>query len=96
MTPQSHRGTTSRIACWLAYWFWESHASWPQRVIRVYRWNEYQTAHGRHTWVEQFNFWQTLWRATGMVFPACKKVWDRIEKRIWMPKDDRNEFRSGM
>ena len=96
MKEQTTRGTTNRLVCALAYWFWESHASWPARVTRVYGLKEYQTNRGSHVWVEKYSFWQTLWRATGMVFPACKKLWDRIEQRLWMRKVDKDEFRGGM
>jgi hypothetical protein len=105
MIPErkSRKGTENRITCWLAYWFWESHASWPQRVTQVYSWSwkrwsirEYQTAYGRHVCVEHYLFWRTLWRATGMIFPACKKIWDKIERRVWAEKSDDDEFQSGM
>ena len=89
------QGSTNRLLCAVAYWFWESHASWPHPVTHVFAWNEYRTTHG-HCWIEHYQFWRTIWRATGMVFPACKKVWDRIEQRIWEPRVAKNEFQHGM
>ena len=92
MTPGKSRGTTNRLACALAYWFWESHAEWPQRIQRVYGFREYQCG-GRHTWVEDTSLTRTLWRAVGTVFPACKRLWDKIEKKLWDPKPDPNPER---
>lgn len=81
--PDKTRGTENRFVCFLAWWLWESHASWPKRVNRVYRWDEYQ-AQGSHVWVEHHHHLaRTAWRAAGMVFVWAKAGWDTIERRVW-------------
>ena len=77
------KSTENRIVCALIEWFYESHAPAPKQVIRVYSFKEYFTASGHHYWVEVCPFWRTLYRAAGMTFPACKKLWDRGEARLW-------------
>lgn len=89
------RSTENRIICALIYWFYESHATWPQRVLRVYSFKEYFTFTGRHVWVEHLPFWRTLYRAVGMVFPACKKLWDRGEAKLW-PEKEKPDFPNAM
>jgi len=81
--------TTNRLVCALIWWFYESHAPWPRRarVIRVYSLKQYFCASGHHVWVEHPHYLHTLYRAIGMVFPACKWLWDRGEAKIWPPKE---------
>jgi hypothetical protein len=66
------------------WWYWESHSSnhGMSRVILVYSFKEYMT-YQRHVWVDEYNFWRNLWRATGMIFVSCKKIWDQLEDRMW-------------
>ena len=84
------RHTENRAICWLIYWFHESHGAWPKRVLRVYSFREYFTYSGHHIWVDEYNFWRTLYRAFGMIFPACKKLWDRGEAKFWEKKEKKD------
>lgn len=81
------RKTENRLICWLIYWFHESHSDWPKRVRVVYSLREYATFSGHHIWVDEYNFCRTLYRAIGMIFPACKKAWDRGEAKLWKEKE---------
>jgi hypothetical protein len=56
----------------------------------------YWTFTGERIFVEDYSFWRTLWRALGMAFPACKRVWDAIERRTWEPRQKRDDFQPGM
>ena len=90
--------TENRIVCALVWWFWESHAPWPprSRVIRVYSLRGYFLASGHHVWIgDPPRYLHTLYRAVGMIFPACKRLWDRGEAKIWPPKE-KTEFSGGM
>lgn len=69
------------------WWFHESHASWPKRIIRVYSFRQYFCASGHHIWVDEYNFWRTLYRALGMTFVWLKKAWDRGEAKLWPDKE---------
>ncbi len=82
--------TTNRFVCFLAWWFYESHAAWPHSVQRVYGFKEYQSC-GRHVWVEKVVFWRSLYRTFGMLFVFGKKLWDRGEARIWAEKPAERE-----
>ena len=85
------KATCNRLVCALVYWFYESHHSYPQRVRWVYSFTEYITSH-RHVWAERVAFWHTLFRAVGMVFPACAKLWARLELKLWpVDKPDPNQ-----
>lgn len=86
------RRTKNRLVCALFTWFYESHAAHPKQVRHVYGLREYFT--DCHIWVEQFDFWRTLFRAAGTVFPACKKRWDRLEDRLWRPAPVKYDTRS--
>ena len=79
--------TESRLICWLIWWFYESHAGYPSRVIRVYSLHEYFCASGSHRWVEECSFWRTLYRALGMTFVWLKRLWDRGEAKLWPAKE---------
>jgi len=81
------RSTENRLICWLVWWFYESHGAHPKRVYRVYSHREYFTFSSHHVWVDDLRFWHTLYRAVGMIFPACKGVWDRGERKIWKKLD---------
>jgi len=80
--------TTNRLVCLLAYWFWESHSETPHKVYRVYGFYEYFTRSGRHVWVQDGSNLRTLWRAIGVIFPTCKRLWDKIEKKLWEPEPE--------
>jgi len=88
--------TENRLICWLAWWLYESHTSWPHRVIRVYGPKEYFTASSRHVWVEQIQFWRSLYRAVGMVFVWLKQWWDKGEIKIWQTPDKTDYSDGGM
>ena len=92
MKRRKNWSTENRLICALFTWFYESHASWPKRVRRVYGLKEYFT--DCHVWVEEFSFWHTLYRAVGTVFPTCQKRWDRLENKLWPPESVTYDTRS--
>lgn len=82
------RHTKNRLICALMWWFWESHADQPKcRIIRVYSFREYFTASSHHTYVQDYRFFQQLYRAVGMIFPAIKRLWDSGEAKLWPPPE---------
>lgn len=87
MRKDARTCTENRLVCWLIWWFHESHGEWPKRVIRVYSFREYFCASSHHVWVEEYNFWRTLYRALGMTFVWLKKLWDRGEAKLWPDKE---------
>jgi len=87
--------TENRFICWLIWWFYESHSTWPNRVLRVYGLKEYFTCSSRHDWVDKVVFWRSLYRAVGMVFVWAKAAWDRGEDKLWPPKE-KSEFPCAM
>jgi hypothetical protein len=76
------KATDNRLVCALVYWFYESHHTYPQRVRWVYSPTEYISTN-RHVWVERMEFWHTLYRAVGMIFPALAKLWQKLEQKLW-------------
>ena len=86
LTPRSKlKGTKNRVICWLMWWFWESHNQWPAKVTWVFSFKGYITNRGQSLFVEEYSFWRTLWRATGMVFVWAKQAWDWAEEKLWPP-----------
>lgn len=56
-------------------------------MLRVYGLKEYFTCSSRHVWVEDLQFWRSLYRAVGMIFVWAKQLWDRGEAKFWQSED---------
>lgn len=87
--------TENRFICWLVWWFYESHGSWPRAVLRVYSHREYFTRSGHHVWIEHGSDLRSLYRAIGMIFVWLKKLWDRGEAKLW-PEPEAPDYPGGM
>lgn len=86
------RYTENRLICFLFWWFYESHCHLPAKIKRVYGFRSYLTASGRRIHVDEVRFFRTLYRAIGMVFPACKYLWDRGESFLWPAKKSESTY----